>query len=82
MSAATIYRVLNAHERVREDTARKVYEAARRTGYHAAPLIGQRLQSDLPRLRLGLVLHKERKSFYQQLKAELENAASAIHIME
>jgi LacI family transcriptional regulator len=74
VSTATVDRVLNGREKVREDTARKVYEAARQIGYHAAPLIGQRMQADLPRLRLGLVLHKERQSFYQQFAAEAERA--------
>jgi LacI family transcriptional regulator len=35
------------------------------------------MQMELPRLRLGVVLHKERQSFYQQFKAELERAAAA-----
>lgn len=74
VSSATVDRVLNAREKVREETARKVYEAARMIGYHAAPLIGQRMQVDLPRLRLGIVLHKERQAFYQAFKAELERA--------
>ena len=74
VSSATVDRVLNGREKVREETARKVYEAARLIGYHAAPLIGQRVQADLPRLRLGLVLHKERQAFYQQFKAEAERA--------
>ena len=76
VSSATVDRVLNGRERVREETARKVYEAARLIGYHAAPLIGQRVQADLPRLRLGLVLHKERQAFYQAFKAEAERAVT------
>lgn len=76
VSSATVDRVLNGREKVREETARKVYEAARLIGYHAAPLIGQRVQAELPRLRLGLVLHKERQAFYQQFKAEAERAVS------
>jgi LacI family transcriptional regulator len=76
VSTATVDRVLNAREKVREDTARKVYEAARRVGYHAAPLIGQRMQADLPVLRLGVVLHKEKQAFYQTFKAELERAVA------
>lgn len=75
VSTATVDRVLNAREKVREETARKVYDAARRVGYHAAPLIGQRMQADLPMLRLGVVLHKEKQAFYQTFKAELEKAA-------
>lgn len=78
LSPATVDRVLNGRERVREDTARRVYDAARAVGYHAAPLIGQRVQADLPRLRLGVVLHKERQSFYQQFKSELERSAAAV----
>ena len=50
--SATVDRVLNAREKVREDTARSVYLAARSLGYHADALIGQRVQYDLPRLRL------------------------------
>jgi LacI family transcriptional regulator len=76
LSTATVDRVLNGREKVREDTARKVYEAARLVGYHAAPLIGQRVQMDLPRLRLGVVLHKERQAFYQSFKAEIERAVA------
>lgn len=77
VSPATVDRVLNAREHVREETARKVYDAARKVGYHAAPLIGQRLNAGLPRLRLGVVLHKERQAFYQSFKAELEEAVAA-----
>lgn len=77
VSSATVDRVLNAREKVREDTAQKVYEAARKIGYHAAPLIGQRVHAELPRLRIGVVLHKERQAFYQAFKSELERAAAA-----
>lgn len=76
VSSATVDRVLNARAKVREDTARKVYEAARLVGYHAAPLLGQRVQMDLPRLRLGVVLHKEKQAFYQTFKSELERAVA------
>jgi LacI family transcriptional regulator len=68
--------VLNARVPVREETARRVYEAARVVGYHAAALIGQRVQPDLPRLRLGVVLHKERQAFYQAFRTELERAVA------
>ncbi|MDO9637103.1 MAG: LacI family DNA-binding transcriptional regulator [Pseudotabrizicola sp.] len=77
LSPATVDRVLNAREKVREDTANRVYEAARRIGYHAAPLIAQRVQDARPRLRLGVVLHKERQAFYQQFRAEIEKAVSS-----
>jgi LacI family transcriptional regulator len=76
VSTATVDRVLNARVPVREETARRVYEAARIVGYHAAALIGQRVQPDLPRLRLGVVLHKERQAFYQAFRTELERAVA------
>jgi LacI family transcriptional regulator len=75
LSQATVDRVLNGREQVREETARRVYEAARRIGYHAAPLIAQRLQAEVPTLRMGVVLHKEKQAFYQAFAAELEAAA-------
>lgn len=77
VSQATVDRVLNGREAVREDTARRVYEAAVQVGYHAASLIAQRLQADVPTLRLGVVLHKERQAFYQGFAAEIEAAARA-----
>jgi LacI family transcriptional regulator len=75
VSPATVDRVLNGREAVREETARRVLEAATRIGFHAAPLIAQRLQADVPSLRLGVVLHKEKQAFYQAFAAEIEAAA-------
>lgn len=75
LSQATVDRVLNGRENVREETGRRVYEAARRIGYHAAPLLAQRLRADLPDLRMGVVLHKEKQAFYRAFAAELEAAA-------
>jgi LacI family transcriptional regulator len=77
LSPATVDRVLNARETVREDTARRVYDAAQSIGYHAAPLIAQRMQDARPRLRLGVVLNKERQAFYQQLRAQIDRAVAA-----
>lgn len=78
VSVATVDRVLNGREAVREATARQVYEAASRIGYHAAALIGQRVAADLPAMRFGVVLHKERQSFYQSFAAELARAVRAV----
>lgn len=74
VSIATVDRVLNGREQVRGDTVRRVAEAAERAGYHAAGLIGRRLAADLPELRLGVVLHKEKQAFYQNFAAELQAA--------
>ncbi|MFN3146674.1 MAG: LacI family DNA-binding transcriptional regulator [Paracoccaceae bacterium] len=82
VSVATVDRVLNARIKVREDTARRVLEAARRVGYHAAGLIESRLQPEWPRMRFGFVLHKERQAFYQRFHQEIEAAvrnATGVH---
>jgi len=77
VSTATVDRVLNGRERVRDETVRRVAEAARKVGYHAAGLIGRRLTVDLPELRLGVVLNKERQAFYRNFADELEAAVGA-----
>jgi LacI family transcriptional regulator len=77
VSVATVDRVLNGRERVREETARRVYEAAHRIGYHAAALIEQRLRSELPVVRFGFILQKERQAFYKDFAREIEVAVRA-----
>ena len=74
LSMATVDRVLNGREQVRPETARRVYEAAQKLGYHMAPLIGQRLHSALPEMRLGFVLHKEKQAFHQAFAAAIAAA--------
>jgi LacI family transcriptional regulator len=77
VSVATVDRVLTGRTKVREETARKVAEAARRIGYHAQGLIAQRLLPDVPKVRLGFVLHKERQEFYQNFAKEIKAAVDA-----
>lgn len=79
VSVATVDRVLNGRLPVREETARRVYEAATRLGYHAAGLIRQRMERDLPVARLGFVLLRQgqRQFFYQAFDAELRTAVAA-----
>ncbi|MEZ5913827.1 MAG: LacI family DNA-binding transcriptional regulator [Paracoccaceae bacterium] len=74
VSPATVDRVLNGRLKVREDTARRVYDAARRLGYHATALIEQRLQPRRPSFRLGVILHKGRQAFYRNFAEALERA--------
>ncbi|KMW59144.1 Transcriptional regulator, LacI family [Candidatus Rhodobacter oscarellae] len=74
VSVATVDRVLNGRLKVREETARKVSEAAHRIGYHATNLIEQRLRADLPELRVGFILQKIFQPFYQNVAAEIEDA--------
>lgn len=74
VSVATIDRVLNGRLPVREETARRVYEAAREIGYHAASLIRQRAFEDLPHYRLGFLLQKPAQAFYQNVEAGFAEA--------
>lgn len=75
LSTATVDRVLNGRQKVRSETARRVYDAASRVGYHATRLIAQRLSPDLPELRLGFLLTKPNQTFYQSMASHLERAA-------
>ncbi|SMX38199.1 LacI family DNA-binding transcriptional regulator [Maliponia aquimaris] len=76
VSVATVDRVLNGRAKVREETARRVYEAAQRIGYHAAALIGQRMFADLPEVRFGFVFPKARQPFWQDVARAMEAAVA------
>lgn len=77
VSVATVDRVLNGRLPVREDTARRVYEAAESVGYHAAGLMKQRIEQEIPRYRLGFLLQQPGQLFYQAFARELQNAVAA-----
>lgn len=77
VSVATVDRVLNGRLKVREETARKVSDAAHAIGYHATNLIRQRLRADLPEVRFGFVLQKEKQTFYQTFAQEIEQKVRA-----
>lgn len=77
VGTATVDRVLNGRGKVREDTMRKVAEAAHRVGYHASTLIDQRLDSALPEMTFGFVLHKGKQEFYQNFANEIQRAVAA-----
>ena len=55
VSVATVDRALNGRERVREETVKRVYEAAHRIGFRAANLLKLRLLADLPEVRFGVL---------------------------
>lgn len=78
VSVATVDRVLNGRLPVREETARRVFEAAEKIGFHAANIIRQRMLADMPSYSLGIILRKERHAFYQTFADELELAARNI----
>ncbi|WP_313293250.1 LacI family DNA-binding transcriptional regulator, partial [Rhizobium rhizoryzae] len=74
VSVATVDRVLNGRHKVREDTAKRVYDAANEIGFHAVGLLRQRVFEGLPQYRLGFVLQKAEQHFYQAFAREIETA--------
>jgi len=76
VSVATVDRVLNKRHPVREDTARRVVEAAERIGFYARGLLQQRLDERIPFRTFAFLLQK-RDFFYQRLGAELSAATKA-----
>lgn len=76
LSVATVNRVIAGSGNVREDTGRAVAQAAHKIGYHAVGLIEQRLLPNLPRVKFGFLLQKEKQEFYQNLTKELSQAAA------
>jgi len=74
VSVATVDRVLNGRLPVREETARRVYDAATAMGYHAAGLIRERMRQDLPEYRLGFLLRRQEDFFYREFAREIAAA--------
>lgn len=72
VSVATVDRVLSGRLKVREETALKVHEAARRIGYHGANAIRSRILADLPAIHFGFILQKERHAFYRNFADEIQ----------
>ncbi len=77
VSVSTVDRALNGRAVVRDETMRKIAEAAHRIGYHARGLFDQRLDLNVPEVRLGFVLLKEKQEFYRNFRREIETAAAA-----
>ena len=74
VSVATVDRVINARLPVREDTTRRVLEAAQKLGFHATGLIRARLREQLPEYSVGLLLQRPDDPFYRDLAERLERA--------
>ncbi len=73
---ATVDRVLTGRRKVREENARRVYEAASKLGYHATPVIRYRLSQTAPPMTFGFILPKQKQPFYKRLSAALEDAVA------
>lgn len=78
VSLATADRVLNGRLKVREETARRVQDAAQRIGYHGANAIRARLMAELPERHVALILQKERHPFYQDFAREFQDQAAQV----
>jgi LacI family transcriptional regulator len=74
VSVATVDRVINGRHPVREETAKRVYEAASAIGYHAVSLLRQRVFEGLPQYKFGFILQKPKHHFYQHFAREIETA--------
>ncbi|MFD1797843.1 LacI family transcriptional regulator [Paracoccus aurantiacus] len=77
VGTATVDRVLNGRPNVREETVRRVHDAAERIGYHGANIIRHRMLADKPEFRLGLILQKSQHAFYQETLRLFEAQARA-----
>ncbi|ACL62844.1 LacI family DNA-binding transcriptional regulator [Methylobacterium nodulans] len=78
VSVATVDRVLNGRYRVREETARRVLEAAHKIGFYGANVIRARVLAEQPEYHLGFILQKERHAFYQTFARQIEEAVGAV----
>ncbi|SMX48045.1 LacI family DNA-binding transcriptional regulator [Maliponia aquimaris] len=78
VSIATVNRVVAAASGVRDDTARKVAEAAARVGYQGRNLAAQDVLRPLPEVRLGFVLRKEKQAFYAGFAKSLRRACAQV----
>ena len=76
VSVATVDRVLNGRLPVKEQTARRVAEAAAALGFHATSLIETRSRAALPEYRLGFLLQHPEQAFYQQFARQAEAAVT------
>ncbi len=77
VSVTTVDRALNGRGVVRDDTVRKIADAAYRIGYHGHGLFQKRLDIGLPEVRFGFVLLKRSQEFYQNFAREIEDALRA-----
>jgi LacI family transcriptional regulator len=76
VSLATVDRALNGREKVRGETLAHLAEVARALGHPAAARLGGGGQERAgPRLRIGVILHKQGQDFYKAFAEALRVAA-------
>lgn len=74
VGVATVDRVLNGRSHVRPEMLDKVLDAAERIGYPTRVLTARRVESTIPLVRFGFVLHKGAQEFYQNFARALKQA--------
>jgi LacI family transcriptional regulator len=75
VSVATVDRVLNGRHKVREETSRRVYDAATGIGFHGVSQLPRPQPAEgMPQYRVGFILPKPKNHFFQALATELERA--------
>lgn len=77
VSATTVDRVINGRTLVREETMRKIAEAANRVGYHGKGIIQDKLKTSVPEVRLGFILLKKSQEFYKNFALQIEKEVSS-----
>src|SRR5271170_2053982 len=76
VSISTVNRILHEPEKVREATRRAVVEAAEKVGFYGLNVVRDSLlQSDRPKVRIGILLLQRGRVFYRTLGQALEAAA-------
>ena len=75
VGVATVDRVLNGRAPVSQVTADRVLAAAKVLGYHAQGVMKRRIEQLVPHKKLGFILQKKSKWFYQAIAAEIEKLA-------
>jgi LacI family transcriptional regulator, galactose operon repressor len=75
---ATVDRVLNGRAPVAKATADRVLSAAKVLGYHAQGAMQRRVEQLVPHKRLGFILQKKGKWYYQAIAAQIGKSVTAL----
>jgi len=76
ISPTTVDRALNGRAIVREETLRKIADAAHRIGYHGKGIFQNKLEKPQPELRLGFILLKKSQEFYKNFARQIDLEAA------
>lgn len=78
VGVATVDRVLNGRAPVSSETAARVLAAAETLGYRSRWFLRRRIEEMAPAKRLGFILQKSNKWFYQELATKIRSAAEGL----